>query len=237
MTATPYKIALLLRRDPGLDRVTFVRQWLESNPFPPLPQLLSRRFSADSGQAVPIENVAALAYDGVEELMFDSRAQAKVAMATPAMQHWLETGQKLLSCAPDVISGATVLIWSRDADRSAAVKIFTLPIRRAGMTMAAFAGHWIDRHAGLALAGPGTRERLLCLESMSADRAEWRGFITANFDGVGVIMFDSPESLSAEFSSEHYHTVMAPDEPRFTDPAQSRALMMRECLRTDFTSG
>ncbi|MDT0510233.1 EthD domain-containing protein [Novosphingobium sp. MMS21-SN21R] len=237
MTPVAYKIALLLRRDPGLDRASFVRQWLEHTSIPPLPQLLSRRFSADAGRDVPIENVATLAYDGVDELVFESRAGAEAGMADPALRQWLDARRVMLSCAPDAISGTAVPIWARDADRSHAVKIFTLPIRRAGMTMDSFASHWIDRHAGLALAGPCTRERLLCLESTPADRAEWHGLTTANFDGIGVIMFDSPESLAAEFASDHYRTVMAPDEPRFTDPQHSRALMMQERLCNYFTSG
>lgn len=237
MTPTAYKIALLLQRDAGLDRATFLRQWQEDNPFPPLPYLRSRRFSAGAGQDVPIKNVAPLAYEGVEELVFDSRAHAEVGLADPAMRHWLDAGRLMLSVAPDVISGTVFPIWTRDSDRSRAVTIFTLPIRRVGMTMNSFTSHWIDRHAGLALAGPGTRGRLLCLESTPADRLEWLGLATANFDGIGVIMFDSAESLAAEFASEHYRTVMAPDEPQFTDPVQSRALMMRECLCVTFTSG
>jgi hypothetical protein len=54
------------------------------------------------------------------------------------------------------------------------------------------------------------------------------GLSLAPFDGIGTILFASQESMAAEFAGSHYREVMAPDEPRFTDPARSRAMMVRE---------
>ena len=234
MIESSYRVVLLLRRDLRLSPEDFALAWTGSEALPALPHLQGRTFSVPASAAVPIQNVSAPAYDGVEELRFASREHAATALADPAMRRWVSQRSGLLRAAAEVVSGTTVLVWQRKADQSRAVKIFTLPIRRAGMTFAAFRSHWIDRHAGLALDGPGTRERLLQLASTPADRVSWDMCVTAPFDGIGVIQFDSPESMAAEFASEHYRNVMAPDEPLFTDAAKSAALIVEQVVHRDF---
>lgn len=110
------------------------------------------------------------------------------------------------------------------------VKILTLPERRPGMTPPDFARHWLVTHAGLALAGAGTRERLWRLVSAPATRQSLSGLESSRFDGIGIIQFVSLAASREEISSEHYRTVLAPDEPRFTDPTGSRAMLVHEAV-------
>lgn len=98
------------------------------------------------------------------------------------------------------------------------MKILTLPVRRQGMTQQDFARYWLVTHAGLALEGPGTRERLWRLASTPAHRRPLPGLECSRFDGIGVIQFVSISAFREEFASAHYRDALAPDEPQFTDP-------------------
>lgn len=229
----PYKVALFLARDPAIEASDFSGRWLSAVPPRSWPKgLLQHVHNAAALAAVPIENAPPAPFDAVDEFVFDSSDAAATWLGSDVFaSDWLGPRTALLAGPVKAVSGPAVQVWAQAHGRSAeAVKILTLPVRRQGMAMAAFAEHWIVTHAGLALAGPGTRDRLLRLVSTPADGRIFSAFEAAPFDGIGIIEFDSPASLDAEFAGDHYRKVMAPDEPRFTDPASSRAMMVRETI-------
>lgn len=225
-----YKVALLLTRAPRVPPADFTTAWLRIGPPVAGEGLLSHLHNAPAVSEVRIENAPPAPFDGVDEFLFVSAEQAEAYFASgPFRDAWFEPRKPLLGAPVAALSGTATSVWSQDRAASAdAVKILTLPVRRDGMDMAAFVHHWLVTHAGLALEGPNTRERLLSLVSTPADGRSVAEFTRAPFDGMGVIRFDSLASLNAEFASPHYREVMAPDEPRFTKPEASRAMMVRE---------
>lgn len=226
---TAYKVALLLTAASAKDD-SFRDRWLDC-PLPDFPAGLRGWFHNTAGQGeVPIENAPPAPFDGIDELLFDQREDALAWFSAPEFERdWLAPRRHLLGGAIPAISGLAREVWQgARAPAADTVKIFTLPVRKPGMDMEAFTHHWLEVHAGLALDGPGTRERLARLISTPADRLGVPRFETAPFDGCGVIQFVDKAGFGAEFASAHYHEVMAPDEPRFTDPASSRVMMVRE---------
>lgn len=225
-----YKVALLLTRNPAIAAGDFSDRWLAATPATVGAGPCQRVHNAAALAEVPIENAPPAPFDAVEELLFEDAAQAEAWMGSDAFRAtWLDRAAALLGAPVQLISGRAVQVWERPGSPSDdAIKILTLPVRRQGMTMADFADHWIVTHAGLALSEPSARDRLLRLVSTPADKRDIVGIPHAPFDGIGIIQFDSLASLEAEFASDHYRDVMAPDEPRFTDSTASRAMMVKE---------
>lgn len=227
-----HKVALFLTRAPAIPASEFTARWLGAGPPVARDGLFSHVHNTPAASEARIENAPPAPFHGVDEYLFASAEQAAAYFASRAfLDDWLEPRKQLLGAPLAALSGTATAVWSQDRAPSAdAVKILTLPVRRDGMDMAAFVHHWLVVHAGLALDGPNTRERLLRLVSTPADERRVADFARAPFDGIGVIQFDSLASLTAEFASPHYRAVMAPDEPRFTRPEASRAMMVREIL-------
>lgn len=226
----PYKVALFLTRDPAVPAPVFTTSWLDAGPAALAEGLLAHVHNAPAMAETPIENAPPAPFDGVDEYLFTSAAHAGAFFGSPAFREdWLARRSSLLGGMITAVSGMASMVWNREGVRPTdSVKILTLPVRRTGMTMAEFADHWLNRHFPLAISGPGTPERLRQALTCPADGLVPPAFQPAPFDGIGNIVFDSMEALKEEFSSDHYRQNLAPDEPRFTDPARSRAMMVRE---------
>ena len=227
------KLILLLSRHSGLAPAAFSEMWLAqaraipSDPGGPLRHLHNRAIGSD----MPIENAPVAAFDAVDELWFtDADALATWLADGGPGRVWLAGARALLAEPPAALAGHPRLIWERDdaVARQATnpVKIVTLPVRPAGLSRQAFVDHWIDIHSALALQGPDTRSRLKRLENCPATLPLPPFLRSVDFDGAGAIEFGSQADLAAEFASDHYRNVMAPDEPRFTDVRRSCAIMM-----------
>lgn len=223
-----YKIALFLTRRGTIPAADFTARLLRARP-PTVPGLLRYIHNAPAQVDVPIEHAPPAPFDGIDELLFGSADDARRWLASPAGRGWIDRRGDLLDEPPLALSGQAWTLWKGPGQppRQPA-KILTLPVRLAGMTMDAFSRHWLEVHAGLALSSPGVVDRLAALVSCPADHEPLPGLSPAPFDGIGTILFQSRESMAAEFAGNHYRDVMAPDEPRFTDPARSRAMMVRE---------
>lgn len=230
MNKEPYKVALFLTRDPALPASEFTTRWLGAGAPAIGEGLLAHTHNAPAMAETPIENAPPAPFDGVDEYLFTSAAQAQVFLASPAFRDgWLAPRLPYLAGPLAALSGTAWTVWNREGPQASdSVKILTLPVRRTGMAMDEFADYWINRHFPLAISGPGTAERLRQAVTCPADGLALPQLQSAPFDGIGTIVFDSIEALQAEFSSDHYRESLAPDEPRFTDPADSRAMMVRE---------
>lgn len=227
-----YKVALFLTRAPALNAREFRERWLASGEMVWPAGLIRYVHNSPVAAEVPIENAPSAPYDAVDEWVFDGPDAARGWFSSSAFRnHWLLGRADLLGKPVEFIAGPVAEILRADGEASdGAIKILTLPVRPAGMSKDAFSHHWLVVHAGLALAGPGTRDRLLRLISSPSDAALLPELEQAPFDGIGIIEFASKADLDAEFASDHYRNVMAPDEPRLTDPARSRAMMVTETL-------
>jgi hypothetical protein len=231
MTAIAYKLVLLLRRRPDLTPEAFADAWLaleESDPIAPR-GLIRRVFDRPFAGEAPIANAAASPYDAAEESWWEQKWDT--AEWTGSHEHrdrWLLRRLELLAEPPSAIGGAPLLLWERDGGiPEGAVKILVLPVARRGLTTQEFRDHWTGTHAELALGGPRTKERLARLEDTPSDSAPSL-FKRTQYDGIGAITFESAGTLRAEFESDYYHQVLAPDEARFTNPDFSRALLTTE---------
>jgi hypothetical protein len=226
------KIVMLLTRKAGLDDAGFTEAWLAASPdLVERPAGLIRHVhNRVAAPDLPIENAPPAPFDAADELWFDDQASADAFFSSRYWREaWLGARRQLLEKAPQGIAGTARLVWERPGARPAKpIKLIVLPVRRSGMTVEAFIEYWTVTHASLALNGPRTRERLRRLEACPQDARLPEGLASAPFDGVGAIQFDTLEDLNLEFSSDYYRDHLAPDEPRFTDPARSRGLMVEE---------
>lgn len=225
-----YKVALLIKATNSIRAEALQEQWLAAS-LPIWPAGLQGYFHNIADQEdVPIENAPPAAFDAVDEFLFDDITDAASFFGSSEfLNGWLAPRRHLLDGPMLTISGAVMSVWdggNEPADDT--VKIITLPVRKAGMPPKAFTHHWLVTHAGLALSRPGTRNRLVRLVSTVNDGQEFGPLKTAPFDGAGIVQFVSREAFRAEFASDHYYKVLAPDEQRFTDPLHSRAIMVSE---------
>lgn len=225
---------MLLNRNADLDGAKFTEAWLkapsEAGPRPA--GLIRHVHNQVAAPDLPIENAPPAPFDAVDELWFDDQASADAFFSSQYYQEaWLGPRGQLLAIPPQAIAGTPKLVWERPGARpSKPIKLIVLPVRKTGMNFDAFVEYWTVTHASLALNGPLTRERLRRLEACPQNARLPQGLARAPFDGVGAIQFDTLEDLNLEFSSDYYGDHLAPDEPRFTDPARSRGLMAEEIL-------
>ncbi|MEZ5897142.1 MAG: EthD domain-containing protein [Parvularculaceae bacterium] len=225
-----YKVALLMKRSTAISLAAFSREWLAAPAPSPRAGIVSFVHNyADIGD-VPIENAPPAPFDAIDEFLFADRDSAMAWFGSKEFsQRFLAPRAALLGAPVAAVSGTAVEVYRQDAQPAAdTVKILTFPVRKKSMSQHDFAHHWLVTHAGIALAGDGTPQRLLRLISTPADRNLLPGMETAEFDGIGIVQFLSRADFEKEFASDYYKSMLAPDEPRFTDIARSRVMLASE---------
>ncbi|MGX5697151.1 EthD domain-containing protein [Agromyces soli] len=220
-----YKLTLLLKRQPELPLEEFSRSWLELERAKPLisPGLVQYVFNRALPGGSPIAGAAASPYDGVVETWWTRKNDAADwAVSRGFEESWLAPRFGLLAERPAAVGGAPQLIWELEqTEAMTPVTAIVLPVARRSLRFDEFVEHWTSSHAALALGGPGTKDRVIRLEDTPAPIAAPSRFTRTRYDGVGAVTFASAEALAAEFASEYYRDVVAPDEPRFTDISTS----------------
>lgn len=225
------KVSRLLQRPATTDGDTFAAAWHRSaswitNRLRGATDVRSFTQNAPVGDKSPIANAPASTYDGVEEFHFDTLADAE------SFDWGAWDAASLAPIARDlsvVIVGTARIMWSRPATPKAdAMKMITMPVRKADMTEAAFREYWMNHHSPLSLAGPGSKDRLAKVEFCPSDKVSLTGLAPAPFDGIGAIWFDAAADFEAEFATDYYRQTLAPDEPNFTDSSKSRGMVVRE---------
>lgn len=232
------KVTLLYRRAIALSHALFIEKWQSLDrepdslfPYQEVPGLREIVRNTPAARDTPIATAHPAPFDLLEELRFDKQADALDFLASPAMASgiWRERRTLLHSASIPAIFGASHVMWERPAaPRPPAVKLMVFAVRRKDMTVAEFRDHWLYHHSPLALAGPGSRDRVRKVEFCPADDHPVPGLECAGFDGAGTIWFDDLRDMDAEFSSEYYARVLRPDEEKFVDPAHSRGMMVRQ---------
>jgi hypothetical protein len=227
-----YKLVILLKVRPGLTSVAFTDAWvqLEREDQVSPTGMLRYAFDAPLAGPSPIENARVAPFDAAIETWWDTKnSAADWVVSRTFVEQWLPRRLELLASRPTAVGGIPELIWERDQPApTTAVKVLVLPVAARRLRFQEFAHHWTGEHARLALGGPGTKDRLLRLEDTPAPSAATSRFEAGIYDGVGALTFISLDALAAEFGSEYYRTTLAPDEPRFTNPAASAALLTTE---------
>lgn len=233
MIAIGFKLVLLLKRHRDLTPDAFADAWLaleESDPIAP-PGLVRRVFDRPFAGKAPIANASVSPYDAAEESWWERKWDtAEWIESHEHRDRWLPRRLELLAEPPSAIGGTPLLLWEPDSGiPEGAVKILVLPVARRGLTVQEFRNYWTGTHAELALGGPRTKERLVRLEDTPSDSTP-SIFKRTQYDGIGVIAFESADALHAEFETDYYRQILAPDELRFTNPDFSRALLTTEVV-------
>lgn len=231
MTEIAYKLTLLLTAREGHSADALADAWLELESRRPLehPGLVGHLVGRGLAGPSPIAGAPSAPYDAVVETWWARKNDAADWIASREFTDgWLPERLTLLGGVPAALGGIPQLVWSRDAETAGAeVRVLVLPVARGRLRFEQFVEHWTGAHAQLALSGPGAIERLRSIEVTPAPMAPPSRFRRTRFHGVGAIEFVSADALAAEFASDHYREHLVPDEPRFTDPAASAAILTR----------
>lgn len=228
-----HKIYRFLVRTPGCSPEAFAAGWRGGlgaalvAAAPAIPGLA--RYAQNDLLPVdsPLETARAQALDGIEEFWFEDRASAEAFLASVHDRpETLPFESAILGPASTLHAGPLHIMWQRPPEpQGDALKVIYQSVRKATLTPLEFQKHWLEVHSPLTLQGPTMRQHVQRVEFCPA------GAPGGPCDGVGAIWFDTLRHLQAEFGSEYYREVLAPDEARFTDPARSRGFMVRErCL-------
>lgn len=108
------------------------------------------------------------------------------------------------------------------------IKIVACINRKAGMDVAAFQDHWLNRHPEVVTKLPGLRRYVQSHVRPSG----YRGGRTLVHDGIAELWFSSLETIKAANDSAEIAAVMA-DEARFIDPATRVTLVCDEHVIVD----
>lgn len=224
-----YKLTLLLTRRPDLSVESFADAWLDLDRRDPLVTaglvrcVVNRALPGSS----PIAGAPSSPYDAVIETWWTRKNDAADWVVSREFEDgWLAPRHELLAERPAAVGGIPTVVWERDlTDDMVPVTVIVLPVARRSLRFGEFVEHWIGAHAELALAGPGTKERVVRLEDTPAPVSAPSRFAKTRYDGVGAITFASADALAAEFGSAYYRENVAPDEERFTDATVSAAFV------------
>ncbi len=107
------------------------------------------------------------------------------------------------------------------------LKIVTIIKRRAGMALADFERHWIDRHAAIVVRLPGLRRYV---QSQTLPGAYRKGEPVC--DGLAELWFDDTQALRDLQRSPELRAVLA-DEPNFIDVSTRREIITEDVVIKD----
>ncbi|WP_324650620.1 EthD domain-containing protein [Georgenia sp. H159] len=229
MTAIAYKLTLLLTAREGLSPDDLADAWLELEERQPLRAagLVAHTFNRLLPVPSPVTGAPPAPFHAAVETWWQRKNDAASWVVSREFEEeWLPDRLALLAGPPAAVGGAPGLAWERDLPEPAApVRVLVLPVALRRLRFAEFVDHWTTQHTRLALEGPLAKDRLVSLEHTPAPIPPPGQFARTRYDGVAAITFESAEALAAEFGSDYYEQVLAPDERRFTDTAFSAALV------------
>jgi hypothetical protein len=233
--AKPFKLAVLLTRNPDLPAESFSPSWLRARGGEAATPGLIRHVynSVPPNREMKIRTGAAYGFDGIEELWFTDRPAAEAYLAAlPDRLSEANAPVALIDPTATVVVGGQchVIVESPPRQPDASVKLLILNRRRAGMTSAEFGDYWINHHGRLVQAAPGAEDRHRRIEYCPLEPLGGSSFAGVAFDGIATIQFNSPDDLAAALDTEYYRTVLATDEPLFSEPEESYGTPVRESV-------
>ena len=106
------------------------------------------------------------------------------------------------------------------------LKISVLVTRRSDLTLEQFEHYWNDHHTPLLMSMPEMHG--LVRRYVQLHRVDVPGLPVASFDGVAEIWVDDLDAAMALLTSESYTSIVAEDEERFLDRAQTVVFFSQE---------
>ena len=229
MTTIAYKLTLLLTAREGLSPDNLADAWLELEERQPLQAAGLVRHTFDRLLPVPspITGAPPAPFHAAVETWWQRKNDAASWVVSRKFEEeWLPDRLALLAGPPAAVGGAPEVAWERDLPEDATpVRVFALPVALRRLRFAEFVDHWTTEHTRLALEAPQAKDRLVSLEYTPAPIPPPGQFARTRYDGIAAVTFESADALAAEFTSDYYEQVLAPDERRFTDTAFSAALV------------
>ena len=93
--------------------------------------------------------------------------------------------------------------------------------RRPDLTYEEFQHYWTEKHTPMLAKPVEGGPKVYRYVQLYPVRDEMSSLATAPYDGVAEIWFETLEDAVAQFTSEHYKTVVAKDEENFLDRSKT----------------
>ncbi|MBI3757218.1 MAG: EthD domain-containing protein [Deltaproteobacteria bacterium] len=117
------------------------------------------------------------------------------------------------------------------------VKLIVCVRRKAGLTREEFSAYWRYQHGPLVKSIPEfmrhVRKYVQCHLTEKSFPGEARFGALADYDGVGELWFDSPETMQQAFNELRYLEVIRPDELKFLDHVKCLSFLTDEVIMAE----
>jgi uncharacterized protein (TIGR02118 family) len=216
------KIAILLKRRPGLDVTAFQSAW-RTERGPLVARLPGLRRHAQSHALPQGYARGELLFDGIEELWFDDAAARKAALASAAWAGAQAASGDLLDTGRTVVLPIELHVIKDGAIPDNAVKNIEFVTQRPGMDLMEFRRYWREVHGPIASAIPPLRryeQNHTALEAYGDGRRP-------AFDGLAITWFASTADMKAGATTPEYAITRA-DEPAFLPDGHLPIIITRE---------
>ncbi len=186
-----------------------------------------RRYVQSHRLAQPLPGFDNVPYEGIAEIWFDSLENVTqlgddpdyVNGALPDEPNFLDQSKlRFLATREEVVIPGPKI----EADTELVKALFLLK-RKPGMSVAEFQNYWLDEHAPQIPRDMGVMRYVQCHQL-----PETYGDEEPAYDGVAELSFEDMAAFEAYWNSERVQGIFAADAPRFLDPANSTALLVRE---------
>jgi uncharacterized protein (TIGR02118 family) len=117
------------------------------------------------------------------------------------------------------------------------IKLIVCVKRKPGLTREEFSQYWREQHGPLVKSVPEfmrhVRKYGQChLTEETASGGALFGSVP-DYDGVGELWFDSPETMQQAFNEPRYLEIIRPDELKFIDHANCLSFQTEELIMSD----
>lgn len=217
-----YKIAILLKRKPGLSPEAFQAHWRERHAplWTRFPQL--RRY-VQSPALLQGYRKGELLFDGIAEAWFDSEAAFGAFRSDPAQAAIAADEADFLDRARTVVMPVDVHVIKDGPIPENAVKNIEFVNRRPGMALEPFRKYWREKHGPLAATIPVLQryeQNHLRASVYAADPAP-------PYDGLAITWFRSTADMRRGATTPEYAATRA-DEPNFLPDGHLPIIITRE---------
>ena len=216
------KIALLLKRRPGLDVAAFQSAW-RSTRGPMLAQLPGLRRYVQSHALPQGYAKGELLFDGIEELWFDDKAAREAALSSAAWTGAEDASANLIDPGRTVMLPIELHVIKDGAIPDDAVKNIEFVTQRPGMDLMEFRRYWREVHGPIASCIPPLRryeQNHTALEAYAQGRRP-------AYDGLAITWFASTADMKAGARTREYEITRA-DEPAFLPDGHLPIIITRE---------
>jgi len=169
-------------------------------------------------------------YDGAAEVWCESLEDVLSMFAAPEVEEKVHPDEQNF-LDPDrfvlLLLHEHVIYQRPGAETRGGIKLFEVPVRRAGLTRAQCLRHWQDVHGPMVVDTPDMVAHLRRYVQSHALEESPPGLPPMPYEGLAELWFDSRDDLLACFGDQYMQRVH-PDEANFADLDKCTAFPTRE---------